>query len=311
MKEASELYYGASKDRIGASGDFFTAPELDPIFGRAVGEFIEPLLREFKEPSILELGAGRGRMAYDILSYLRDKNLKVRYYIYEFSQPMIEEQRRVLEDFDDVVWVRELPKVRGVVLSNEFFDALPVHVIKEGKELFLSEDGREVWVDIDNPRIEEFLEVMGYRNLRIRLEVCLDCIDMLRRISESLEEGYNLLIDYGYTSEELRNFPDGTVVAYSKHRLDTDVIGNIGSKDITAHVNFSALMEFGRRFGLETVLYQNQRDFLVSIPGFIMELERLSTSTEAEDIERLSRLKTLIISMGERFRVLLQRKPQS
>ena len=308
MKEAVERYYSSNREKIGAGGDFFTAPELDPAFGRAVAEFTEPLLREFEQPAVLELGAGKGLMAYDILSYFRERGLEPTYYIYEFSPYLIEKQRETLRDFENVMWVSELPQIEGLVVSNEFFDSLPVHVVWKNRELFISDSGEEVWEEVGDERLLEFIELMGYQELDIKIEVCLECIEFLEKIAQALVRGYHLLIDYGYTSEEMGNFPEGTVVSYSKHRLDKDIFEDVGQKDITAHVNFSALIEFGRRFGLETVIFQNQRDFLTSVPGFLSELELISAGEGPEDIERLSRLKTMLISMGDRFRVLLQRK---
>ncbi len=308
MEEALRAYYGSDKKKIGPQGDFFTAPELDYAFGRAVAEFIEPLLSEFENPAILELGAGKGLMAYDILTYFGEKGIHPTYYIYEFSPYMIQRQREILKNFKQVKWVQELPEISGVVISNEFFDALPVHVVKQGRELYITQEGKEIWQELEDEEVLEFLEIMDYTDIQHRIEVCLECIKFLKKIADALMEGYNLVIDYGYTSQEINNFPEGTVVSYSKHKLDTQVLKEAGSKDITAHVNFSALIEFGNRYGLETVLFQNQRDFLTSIPGFLMELERLSSSDNPQDIERLSRLKTLLISMGDRFKVLLQRK---
>lgn len=308
MKEAVEAYYSGKGEKIGAGGDFFTAPELDSAFGRALAEFVSPFLGEFDSPAVVELGAGSGVMAYDMLSYFGRRGIELTYYIYELSPTLVDRQRETLKDFENVVWVKELPKVKGVILSNEFFDALPVHVVKEGKELFIDEEGNEHWREVERKEILLFLRAMGYEGLKQRIEVCLDCIDFLKRVSDSLLAGYHLLIDYGYTSQEIADFPQGTVVAYKRHKLDGDIYGEAGSKDITAQVNFSALMEYGRRFGLETVLFQKQRDFLMSVPGFVSELELLSTSEEPRDVERLSRLKTMLISMGDRFKVLLQKK---
>jgi len=308
MSEAVRRYYASPK----ALTDFFTAPELDRAFGHALAEFLAQQLSEFERPALVELGAGRGLLARDILSYLSENHPelfgKLRYYIYEFSPHLVKEQEKLLKDFGNVEWVDELPRVEGVVFSNEFFDALPVHVVKEGKELYVDEEGRRVWLELRDERVKEFLKRMGYEGKKQVIEVCLDCIDFLKKISESLERGYHLVIDYGYTSRELERFPEGSVVGYKNHKLVEDVLSLAGEGDITAHVNFSALMEFGRDFGLETVLFQPQRDFLLHIPGFVNELERLAWSQDPESIERLSRLKTMLISMGERFFVLLQRK---
>ncbi len=309
MAEKVREYYTSEGEKIGPRGDFFTAPELDRSFGRAVAEFLHPFLRCFEEPSLLELGAGRGLMAFDILSYFREKDPelfgKLTYYIYEVSPHLRRVQEKVLKGMP-IVWVDDLVPVEGVVLSNEFFDTLPVHVVRKGRELFISGSGEEAWLELRNPKVEDFLRRMGYEDLDQRVEVCLDCIDMLRRVSEALRRGYHLLIDYGYTSDEIRRFPEGTVVGYKKHRVVNDIYS--GEMDLSAHVNFSALIEYGKDFGLETVFLQSQREFLMSVPGFVEELQRLSFEETPEAVERLSRMKTLLVSMGERFKVLFQSK---
>jgi len=309
MEQAVREYYESEQ----ALTDFFTAPHLDAAFGRAVGEFLVPYLQEFEKPAILELGAGTGIFARDLLSYLREGFpelfSRLTYHIYEFSERLIERQRALLSEFGNVSWTREVPHLEGIVLSNEFFDSLPVHVVREGKELFVEGD-RLLWLELENPRIREFLSKMGYEDLRQVVEVPLDGLDFLKNLAGRIR-GYNLVIDYGYTSEEIERYPEGTVVGYRQHRTVQsleEIVKMKGKVDVTAHVNFSALIEYGRDFGFEPVLFQTQRDFLLHVPGFLNELERLSWEESPEGIERLSRLKTMLISMGERFRVLLQRK---
>lgn len=310
MEEKVREYYSSPREKFSSFGDFFTAPELDRAFGEAIADFLYYRLKDFDTPVILELGAGRGLMARDILNYYREKDAelfsRITYLIYELSPYLREKQRLLLSEFENVGWVEEFPEMEGVILSNEFFDTLPVHVVKEDKELYLSEGGEEVWLSLDDERIKNFIKKMGYEGLKQRVEVCLDCIETLRRIAHSLVRGYHLVIDYGYTSEELSKFPEGTVVGYKKHRLRDDIYAQ--DMDISAQVNFSALMEYGKDFGLKTVLYDTQRNFLASIPHFLTQLETLSYEESPESIERLSRLKTMLISMGDRFKVLFQSK---
>ncbi len=311
MEEKIREYYTSSHEKFSSQGDFFTAPELDRAFGEAIAEFIYPYISTLESPVILELGAGRGLMAMDILNRLKEKDeelfKRTTYLIYEFSPYLREVQKNVLKDFDNVDWIDSFPKIEGVVISNEFFDCLPVHVVKKDKELYINENGEEVWLSLENERIKEFLERMNYKELDQRIEVCLDCIDMLKKIADSLIRGYNLIIDYGYTSEEITRFPEGTVLGYSKHKIVEDIYEN-RRIDLSAFVNFSALIEYGKDFGLEPVVFDTQRNFLASIPHFILELETLSMSEKPEDIERLSRLKTMLVSMGDRFKVLFQKK---
>ncbi len=311
MERKVREYYSYEKEKFGGGGDFFTAPELDRAFGEAIADFLMPYLADLENPSLVELGAGRGLMARDILNFYREKNPglfeKIKYYIYELSGPLKETQKRILKEFPQVEWVEEIPFVEGVVLSNEFFDCLPVHVVKGGKELFVDEDSREVWIDLRDERVRGIIERLGYSNLDQIVEICVDCVDMLEEISKKIIKGYHLVIDYGYTSEEIHKFPEGTVIGYKKHKVVDDVLGK-ERLDVSAQVNFSLLMEFGRDFGLEPVVFDSQRNFLASIPSFLSTLEELSFREDPESIERLSRLKTMLISMGDRFKVLFQKK---
>ncbi|MCS7307529.1 MAG: SAM-dependent methyltransferase [Aquificaceae bacterium] len=307
MAKAVEEYYRRSDFRR----DFFTAPELDRSFGYALAEYIAGLLREFKEPVLLELGGGSGALAYDVLTYYKETEKEIyrnlRYYIYDFSPTLIKVQRERLKEFGNkVFWVESLVNLEGVVFSNEFFDCLPVHVIRDGKELFLQNDS-ELWLELEDHRLVEVLKRMGYENLSQTVEVCLECVDFLKKVAAHLRRGYHIVIDYGYTTEELKKFPGGTVAGYKAHKFYPTASEGM---DITAHVNFSLLEEYGKDYGLESISLKSLRDFLMESSVFIKELERLSVSEEPEDVERLSRLKTMLVSMGGRFKVIVQRKLQ-
>ena len=311
MKEKVEEYYSSPREKFSSGGDFFTSPELDRAFGYAIADFVTPLIEPFENPVILELGAGRGLMARDILTFMKENHPslfdRLEYRIYELSEPLKKTQKKVLGEFRNVRWLEDLEPFEGIAVSNEFFDALPVHVVRDGAELYVGDNGEEVWLGLNNGKILDFLERMGYTSLDQRVEVPLDGLKFLRDLADSIRAGYNLIIDYGYTSEEICKFPDGTVMGYKKHRAVGDIISD-EMMDITAHVNFSALIEYGKDMGLETVLFDTQRNFLASSPFFMAEVERLAYGEDPESVERLSRLKTMLISMGDRFRVLLQKK---
>ncbi len=311
MEQKVKEYYSLPCNKFGAGGDFFTAPELDSVFGETVAHFLVPFLKEMERPLLVELGAGRGLMARDILSYYR-KNFpsvfsKLSYAIYEISPYLREVQKKILSEFDKVTWVDEIPTTEGIILSNEFFDALPVHVVQEDKELFIK-NTEEVWLPLKNEKIKDFLEKMNYTNLKQRIEIPLDALEFLSKISKSLRSGFHLVIDYGYTSAEMYRFPQGTLTAYKKHKVKNDIYSCAGTADISAMVNFSALMEYGKEFGLRTVFLKSQRDFLMSNGYFIKVLKSLAGQENPFAVERLSRLKTMLISMGDRFKVLFQCK---
>ncbi len=308
MEECVKEYYSSTK--IGK--DFFTAPELDRAFGMALSDHLYQLIHDMNAPALLELGGGNGSLAYDILSTFKSKYPDIyphlTYYIYESSPSLLALQKERLKEFEGkVFWIKELVAIEGVIFSNEFFDCLPVHVVKDGKELYV--DGS--WGPISDERINLFLEHMNYKDKNHVIEICLDCLDFLKAISQHLLKGYHILIDYGYTSNDIHKYAEGTVVGYKSHRLVKDVLKETQPFDITAMVNFSAIVEYGKEFGLKTIRFENLRDFLLASDSFLEELERLSLSQAPEDIERLSRLKTMLVSMGDRFKVLVQEKASS
>lgn len=309
LQRAREYYRGDFRK------DFFTAPELDRAFGYALAELFSGLLKDFEKPTLVELGGGSGLLAHDLLSYLRDREPELyeglSYYIYDLSPTLVRLQKERLGGFEGkVFWCKGLFPLEGIVFSNEFFDCLPVHVVKGERELFVK-DGEGVWLELKNPAVKDILRRMGYEGLTQVVEVCVDCVDFLKKISENLIRGYHLLVDYGYTSSELHRFPHGTVLTYSSHRVEEDVFKSRESSDITAHVNFSILEEYGKDYGLGKVFLKSLRDFLTESGSFMEELYALSQSGEPEALERLSRLKTMLVSMGDRFRVFLQKKLQS
>jgi len=269
MEESVRRYYTSSREKFAGGGDFFTAPELDSLFGEAVAEFLLPYIEKMESPVLLELGAGRGLMARDILSYYRhhrpDLFTRLRYRIYEISPFLKGIQKEVLSEFGCVSWVDDLEAMEGVVLSNEFFDALPVHVVEGNRELYLRGGDAS-----GGPRGEGVPEKNGIR---------------------------------GAEAEDR-----GSIAVYKKHRLRSDIYSCGGDADMSAQVNFSALITYGRELGLETIFLKKQRDFLTGIPRFLKEIERLAVRRDPLSIERFSRIKIMLISMGDRFRVLFQRK---
>jgi SAM-dependent MidA family methyltransferase len=299
MEEVLRFYYASPRNPIGYSGDFFTAPDLDPIFGRL-------LARQFKEWAVLfegtftvvELGAGKGLLARDILS-----EHSFPYKILERSPAMRERQKELLKDFD-IEWIDDLPEgVTGCIFSNEFFDALPVHrvVHREGqlREIYVTEDFGELEGDLQAP-IDAPLREGQFADIN------LEARKWIRRIAASLHRGYHVAIDYGYLRDEFFAQPHGTLMCYWRHQAIENPYIHIGEQDITSHVNFSDLMDQPL---LETISFATQKDFLIQA-GILDEIEKLALSADAQSLDRLLRIKKLILpgSMGERFKVLVQRK---
>jgi SAM-dependent MidA family methyltransferase len=256
---------------------------------------------EFDSFTLVELGAGKGLLARDILTHAQ-----FRYMILERSPAMRRRQERILAGFD-VKWIDELPKgTTGCIFSNEFFDALPVHrvVLRGGllREIYVTENFEEVEGD---PR-ETFNVLLAEGQTA---DINLEAREWIRKIAASLDRGYHLAIDYGYQNREFYAQPHGTLMCYWQHEATENPYIRVGEQDMTAHVNFSDLMAEGAAVSLQTIKFATQKDYLIEL-GILDEIQKLAEAGDAASIQRLIRIKKLILpgTMGERFKVLIQNK---
>ncbi|HTG73048.1 MAG TPA: SAM-dependent methyltransferase, partial [Terriglobia bacterium] len=206
-----------------------------------------------------------------------------------------------------VEWLDALPaSVTGCVFSNEFFDALPVRrvICRNGvlREIHVTSEFREVEGDLQEPLDITLSEGQ-------LADINTDARRWIKAIGASLDRGYHLAIDYGYQDREFYARPRGTLMCYWRHQAVEDPYLRIGEQDITAHVNFSDLIREGAAVGLTTEEFKTQMDFLVQL-GVLKELEALMPADTAEAIQRVMAVKKLVLpgGMGERFKVLVQRK---
>ena len=284
-------YYRRARDPFGKQGDFYTAEQIQPVFGILMAARIRALYQEMGAPpdfTVVELGAGRREMAE------------------AFS-----EWRYVPVDLD----AGALPeRFRGVVFSNEFFDALPVEAVtyRDGcfREMRVGWEERFVWVSGAPAHAEAVDYLRRYfppPQEGALYEVNLDATAWLERIARALEAGFVFTIDYGYTRAESVRFPRGTLMSYRRHQAGEDVLDDPGAKDITAHVCFTALEEHGARLGLETVRFETLAQTLLAAGEPDQFAAALAGATHAEESRRRLQLKSLLFGMGETFRTLLQR----
>ena len=324
-------YYMAPRDRIGKSGDFFTSSSVNALFGRLVARQLAEMdgILASGAFQIVEQGAGEGHLALDILDSLAEESpelySRLTYTLVEVSQDNRDRQAGHLAGHaDKVLWTAEDKWAisSGCFLSNELVDAFPVHVFEKraGKilEVLVDSDGEffsEVLATESSPELSAHFAWLGQQPVEgNRGEANLLAPEWMRKAGERIARGFALTIDYGYPAEELYapHRRNGTLLCYQRHQADDNPYDAIGEKDITAHVDFTALQKAGTEVGLETLWFGEQYRFLLGL-GFFEELVRLEAAATDENEARLMRLtlKNLIMpeaGMGETFKVLVQGK---
>ncbi|MCX7913198.1 MAG: SAM-dependent methyltransferase [Thermodesulfovibrionales bacterium] len=320
-------YYMRNDFRIGKEGDYYTSSHLHPIFGEMLGRQIEEmciLLGNPKTFHIVEMGAGKGYLAKDILEYLnRNKKLNnFRYFIVEINPSYREFQKNLLLNFKNhVSWfskIRNLPPIRGCFLSNELLDSFPVRLVEfDGNyyeiNLSLNKDEKIIETRLSCPsEIIEYFEEFSIDLSSMqpyRTEVNLRIKDWLKEINKKLLEGFIVTIDYGYPAYEYyseeRN--RGTLLCYHNHKIVENPYINIGEQDITAHINFSALDKWGNDLGLKTLGFCSQGSYLVSMGIHEVIAELYSGRIESFEIAKIKGL-IFPVGMGDSHKVLIQYK---
>ena len=271
-------YYAGGAAKFGAAGDFITAPEMTPLFGRTLAISAEPVLRE-TGGDILELGAGSGRLALDLLGELeRRACLPTQYRILELSPDLRDRQRALLAAaaphlLDRVVWLDALPdNFRGLILANEVLDAMPVHLVRWLNGACFErgvavESGEFVWQD--RPLTEGPLWQAAKAldpGVDYLSEINLAAPAWINSLSQSLAQGVVLCLDYGFPRSEYFHpqRDSGTLrVHYRHHSLD-DPFFLPGLCDLTAHVDFSAVADAGVESGLRLLGYTSQANYLLN-----------------------------------------------
>jgi SAM-dependent MidA family methyltransferase len=285
-------YYRQAADRPTEAGDFLTAPETHAIFGWTVARRIEAMWAELGRPRpfhLIEYGAGSGTLAVSILDGLRRRDSKdmldsIRYQPIESNPRRLDDLRRRFEKdgfaerlADIGAPTDEVVPVTGVILANEFLDALPVHrvVFRGGEllELFVvwreSAGGgfAEIAAEPSTPELAARLADDGVELAEGQVaEICLELDPWLRGVASRLARGCVLAIDYGYDAAELygpRRLA-GTLLGYRGHRVEENPFADPGLVDLTAHVDFTAVGRLAEGHGLRTVSLTTQSEFLVA-----------------------------------------------
>ena len=284
---------------FGASGDFYTATQVQPVFGRLIAR----LMHQLGEERFFDWGAGAQAMRPFFSGYTA----------VDVSTAHGAE-RSVVRDETLTPWP---DRFRGFVFANELFDALPVDVfVRKGdawierrvsvtgesfawKEEGAASDTQREWLDRFGPQ----------ENLSIA-EVNMAQKKLLHELAARMSSGWLLAIDYGITRRELIRFPQGTLMSYRRHSASDDVLSDPGDRDITAHVNFDALRSDARACGFREERFETMASLLLRIG----EDDSFASALDAPEPMAAGlrmQLKTLLYGMGETFRAVLWRKEET
>jgi SAM-dependent MidA family methyltransferase len=329
-------YYTSPGRKVGAEGDFYTSMNVHSAFGRLIAKEICRFWELLDSPSpftVAEAGAGGGQLALDILDAISEFNQTLYdtlvYRLIE-KEPSLKQAQaeRLAQHAERLAWSSpdELEdgelSFTGCIISNELFDAMPVHIVEmtdEGlKEVYVGADAKGFRERLGHPSTPDLNAYLQSFEVRLlpgqRAEINLVAPEWIASAADALERGFVLTIDYGYLTEELYipQRRSGTLLCYHRHSTNEDPYILVGEQDITTHINFSQLSEAGKEVGLETVWFGEQYRFLLGV-GLMDELIRLEAQaeTEQEKLKHRLALKKLMLpegGMGDTFKVLIQAK---
>ena len=312
-------YYTAGAHKFGEAGDFITAPELSPLFGRTLARQVAEIMAH-SAPHILELGAGSGKLAADMLAELELlDSLPDSYAILEVSADLRARQQALLRErlphlLSRVHWLDALPeKFSGAIIANEVLDALPVHLVhwRDGaiteRGVAVSDNGF-IWQEraISDAALLEAAQKIPAPDDYVS-EICLAARGLINSLAQRLEQGAMLFIDYGFGAREFYH-PQrsrGTLMCHYRHHAHDDPFFLPGLQDITAHVNFSDIAECSIDAGLELMGYTNQAFFLINcgITEFLKDTSPENLHDYLPFSAQLQKL-TSPAEMGELFKIV-------
>jgi SAM-dependent MidA family methyltransferase len=302
-------YYSRAERPFGllpeSGSDFVTAPELSPLFGRALARQLAPALQASGSAELWEFGAGSGALALQLLEALEELGQAVeRYTIVDLSGSLRARQRETLAAHaHKVAWVDALPeRLHGVVVGNEVLDAMPVQLLHfDGARWFergvaIGGDG---FVFVDHPTdLRPPLD--GPFVPGTTTEIHAQAEAFVATLADRLARGTAFFIDYGFPQAEYYH-PQrhgGTLMCHRAHRADSDPLADVGRKDITAHVDFTGLALAAQEAGLEVIGYTSQARFLMNCG--VLELMQ---GADAKTVAHAQKLLTEH-EMGELFKVI-------
>jgi SAM-dependent MidA family methyltransferase len=329
-------YYISGKHKIGKDGDFYTSSFIGEIMGEMIGKWIAKQCENMngdEELFIVEWGAGTGRMAGQLLSYIYnhhpDLYQRTVYTIVEASPYHRQWIQQALAEHLDRIQLRTEKeclnemrhKRRSLVLANELLDAFPVHRIELQQEkiyeIYVSwDDAVGAFTERRMPAAHELIRYLSEGAVELvegqMAEINLEALSWIRKIGTAMNKGTMILIDYGHLANELyaRHRMRGTLMCYRKHQAHDDPYVYVGEQDITAHVDFSACQRAAEEAGFLRQAYSTQTEFLVEA-GIMEELQAHDGRDPFSAASKRNRsIRQLLISdqMGDTFKVLVLRK---
>jgi len=312
-------YYSAGARKFGQEGDFITAPELSSLFGRTLARQLVEVMQA-SSSRILELGAGSGKLALDILGELEKLGaLPESYLILEISADLRERQQELLREklphlFARIHWLDTLPeKISGAVIGNEVLDALPVHLLHWTDNQILERgvalsDGRLIWQD-RLPENAELLAIAQSLNVpdNYLSEISLAARGLMSSLCERMDRGILIFIDYGFGAREYYHpqRSNGTLMCHYRHHAHDDPFYLPGLQDITAHVDFTAIAEAAIDHGGCFLGYTSQAHFLFNngVMNYLSEVSPDDVKAYAPLSAQVQKL-TSPAEMGELFKVI-------
>lgn len=327
-------YYASGRGAPGREGaDFLTAPETSPYFGRCLAVQVAECWYRLGTPAhftIWEPGAGAGTLARTLLDALReldaDAYAATTYWLDDLSPPSLDRASDALRAHITAGRIASgAPETGfvGVILSNEFVDTFPVHRVRMHNERIeeqfvrwddVSQSFGVEWVKPAAPAFAEYFAASDVSLVEGQIaEVCLAVTPWVEAIAHRISQGYVITIDYGDTADALyrpSRFPDGSLMCYHHHTANREPLKYIGEQDMTAHVDFSALMRTGVAAGLTTLGLTTQAAFLTSLGLGEMLYEATQAATDAFRYinERNAVIRLIEPSAMGRNRMLLQGK---
>ena len=333
-------YYSRNVEQFGKAGDFYSSSDVHAVFGRLLARQFEEMWRALGSPEeieILELGPGRGLFARDVLDWLEKKFPEcfraVHYSLSERSPRLRERLQATLERHfaagkastgngatsvapsEPLVERALAPEVPLIVFANELFDALPVEVLRPEGELHIAEnDGRfiETWLPASAGNLDYLDRYSVHPEEGERVETARVAQQTMSQLAASIERGFIIAIDYGYTrTEQLAGRHRGTVTAYRQHSVSDDPYEAPGEQDITAHVNFTALATAAEQQGMQVQPLLTQSQFLMGIGEPNQFADAFEDCRVPQEHAKVAlQLKHLVTpaGMGESFQVLVASK---